>query len=278
MSTNIKSASRVLDLLELFAAVPTPLGVSEVSRRLAIPKSSAQGLLVTLVGRGYLERAASDYQLATVYRNRNWVGGVYVDLVRLSRPIMETIVAQSGETSFLAIMSESGRVQYIAKVVSSNPVRYDGDLAPARPAYCTSSGLVMLAYRDGAFVERYFLSEPLKKINSSTITDRRLLRALLKEILQKGQAEIVDGHVEGASGVAAPIFDSRGAVIGALHLAAPTTRYLRARSLMRDQVVWGAAEITRMLKGLESLGNGRRAKGVPVRDSTKKIIKNGAQK
>lgn len=259
MLVNIKSASRVLDLLELFAAVATPLGVTEVSRRLGIPKSSAQGLLAILVTRGYLERVGSDYEFAAVYRNRNWVGGVYADLVRLSRSIMETIVDRSGETAFLAIMSEGGRVQYVAKIVSPNPVRYDADLAPARPAYCTSAGLVMLAYRGKGFVNRFFSSVPLEKITPSTITDKKLLRSLLNEIFQNGHAEIVDGHVEGASGVSAPIFDSRGVVVGALHLSAPTARYLRARSQMRDHVVWGAAEITRMLKGLGAVADSNRS-------------------
>ena len=57
MSLNgVKSASRVLDLLEIFAAAPSPLGVSELARRLSIPKSSVSALLRTLLLRGYLER------------------------------------------------------------------------------------------------------------------------------------------------------------------------------------------------------------------------------
>jgi DNA-binding IclR family transcriptional regulator len=250
MQTNVKSASRVLDLLELFAAVPNPLGVSEVSRRLAIPKSSAQGLLRTLVDRGYLERIGFDYQLVAVYRNRNWVGGIYVDLARVSLPIMEKLVAENGETLFLATMNESGGVQFIAKVVSSNHVRYDADITPLRPAYCTSPGLVLLANRSQAFIEQYFSSESFKKITPSTITDKKLLRDMLKDVFRQGYAEMFDGHIKGASGNAAPIFDYRGVVIAALHFAAPTARFIGARNILREQVLWGAAEITRLLKGL----------------------------
>ena len=149
-----------------------------------------------------------------------------------------------------------------------------------RPAYCTSSGLVLLAHRDEAFVERYLSLVPLRKMASRTITDKRLLRVLLKEILQNGWAEGIDIHIEGAAGVAAPIYGCHETAIGAFHLALPTARYVRARSQMRDRVLWGAAEVTKLLKGLGSRemvggknGTGRNSKagkaaidrGVPSR-------------
>jgi len=44
----------VLDILELLAVDPREIGVSELARRLRIPKSSTHMLLSTLEGRGYL--------------------------------------------------------------------------------------------------------------------------------------------------------------------------------------------------------------------------------
>jgi DNA-binding IclR family transcriptional regulator len=56
MSDEIKSAARVLDVLELFSARCDGLTLSEVARGLELPKSSTLGLLRTLHKRGYLVR------------------------------------------------------------------------------------------------------------------------------------------------------------------------------------------------------------------------------
>lgn len=45
MNDSVKSATRVLDLLELFSVETGPLGVSEVAKKMSIPKSSARALL-----------------------------------------------------------------------------------------------------------------------------------------------------------------------------------------------------------------------------------------
>src|SRR3546814_13823691 len=60
----VKSAARVLDLLELLAAAPRPLRLAEVAPRLDIPKTSAFALLSTLVAKGHAEEQGGGYRLA----------------------------------------------------------------------------------------------------------------------------------------------------------------------------------------------------------------------
>src|SRR3954470_20537108 len=55
-SFNVKSAARVLDLLEALGSGP-PQSFAELSDRLGIPKSSLFHLLNTLAARGYVEQA-----------------------------------------------------------------------------------------------------------------------------------------------------------------------------------------------------------------------------
>lgn len=64
MNSSVKSASRVLEMLEFLSVTEKPIGVSDVARRLRLPKSSAQALLRTLLGRGYLVHAGLGYQLS----------------------------------------------------------------------------------------------------------------------------------------------------------------------------------------------------------------------
>ena len=73
----VKSASRVLDLIEILALTPRALGVTELSQRLGIPKSSTSMLLATLEARGYvMVDPARRFRLADELRG----GGDYVPI------------------------------------------------------------------------------------------------------------------------------------------------------------------------------------------------------
>jgi IclR family acetate operon transcriptional repressor len=248
MNTAVKSAVRVLDVLELLSLVPEPLGLSDLARSLDIPKSSASALLETLRSRGYVVREGAGYRLAEPLRSGGWVGGEFAHLVRISRPVLETAVAGTGETAFLGVMTPNRTVRYIDKVVSPKEVRYDGGLSHERPAYCTSVGQVLLAAQPDAAIDEYLRAVRLRKVTPATVTDRDELRAVLRVVRERGYAESRDGHVEGASGVAAPVYAPNGRAIAGITLAAPSSRFDRMYDLMVRETLRAAREVTKALR------------------------------
>ena len=248
MNEAVKSAARVLDLLELFAVSTEPIGVTELARLVSIPKSSAQALLGTLVARGYLARTGSAYELARDLKRSGWVGGSLPRLIKAAEPAMRRMADASGESAFLSLMTPSGELKYVAKAVSPNVVRYDAPLTNTRPAYCTSSGVILLAYLPPAKLDEYFARVKLERRTPNTVTDRRALMAALEKARRLGYADVCDGHVQGASGVSAPIFDGGERPVAALTLVAPTVRFAKARSALRDHVVAVAAELSRTVQ------------------------------
>jgi DNA-binding IclR family transcriptional regulator len=241
---NVKSAARVLDVLELFAAIEGTLGVTDVARKLGIPKSSAQGLLTTLAGRGYLARHESTYFLPTELRSSGWVGGLRARLISIAQPVLQKIAEESGESAFLGALAGT-EIQYLAKAVSRNEVRYDASLSQLRPVYCTSIGLAMLAHMDEPVAVGILQRAKLIKITRNTVTDRGAIDRMLERARQVGFAEVKDANILGASGVAAPIFGPRGDVIAALSIGAPTSRYAKGRRQLAEIVVSNAAAISR---------------------------------
>lgn len=226
---DVKSASRVLDLLELFSEVRGAMGVSDVSRRLAIPKSSAQGLLATLAARGYLERRGSAYVLPEGLEDGRWVGGVRSRLIRLAQPAMDRMARESGESVFLGVMTENLDIQYVAKAISAAELRYDASLEHRRAAYSTTIGLVCLAQMNEAALAAYFARVRLRPLTERTVTNEQLLRKLLQRVRRQGYAELRDTNHMGVSGVSAPVFGPGGGVVAGLNLGAPTSRFARAR-------------------------------------------------
>lgn len=246
MNDQVKSAIRVLDLLELLSAAQEPMGVTEVARRMDIPKSSAQALLLTLTGRGYLVRTEAGYVLPPEFRG-GWVGGLRTRLLGIAAPILARMSAESQESTFIGALTGEGKVQYLAKSVSPKEVRYDASLDHPRPIHCTSMGLAIMAHAPERDLERWLEPRRLTRVTARTQTDPAAIRQELAAIRKQGYAQVMDANVEGASGVSAPIFGPDGRVVGALNLGAPTWRYEeRSRALTRI-VCREAANITRIL-------------------------------
>ena len=247
MNDQVKSALRVLDLLEFFSVTSEPLGVSEVAKRMAIPKSSAQSLLQTLAGRGYLSRHGATYLLPGELRG-GWVGGPRARLVRTAGPLLQLMAEESGESAFLGMLTGGGKIQYVAKAVSAKDIRYDASLEHLRPIHCTSVGLVIMAYSPERDLARWLQPGNLTAVTRHTVTDPAEVRKLIEKARKQGFAEIRDANVEGAAGVSAPVFGAAGEVVAALNLGAPTWRYEESRERLIGIVCREAQALTNALR------------------------------
>lgn len=243
----VKSAARILDLLELLSVVPGPMRLTDVARQMDMPKSSASGLLNTLAGRGYVDASGDGYMISERYRQGDWIAGEYGLMRRAAQPLMAALSSQTGESCFLAIPAHDWHIQYIDKAVSNNPLRYDIALPMLRPAHSTSVGLVLLADQPSAALRRYLESDRVTRLTEKTVTDPELLLREVERTREAGYATVTDSSVLGVSGVAAPIRGVAGSIIGALCVIAPTPRFDLARNSIIQQVRDVAAQISAQL-------------------------------
>jgi DNA-binding IclR family transcriptional regulator len=92
----VKSAARTLDVLEAIAGGPCTL--SELSRRVNVPKSSLHGLLRTLTRRGWLQATNGGAQFRLGLRAVQ-VTTAFVDedeLVARAAPVLDRLARQPG--------------------------------------------------------------------------------------------------------------------------------------------------------------------------------------
>lgn len=252
-SPTVKSAYRVLDVLELLAGLPHGIRVNQLARALSMPKSSASALLGTLALRGYVEAAGDGYRLADGYRAGGWVGGLTGALVRIGQPIMERLVADTGESAFLGVATPSLEVRYIAKIVSANPLRYDVELESLRPAHSTSIGQVLLASLPPDALDGYFRTHDLARGSTRPAVSERTVRRAVSAARTQGYVTIADSHVLGTSGAAAPI-SAGGRVVAGLAIIAPSARFDAARARIVPCVVAAARDLGRSIGGTASDG------------------------
>lgn len=248
MNSEIKSAGRILDLLEYMAAQREAVSLAQITGDLELPKSSAHGLVQTLVSRGHLVRDnAGRYMLVEASRHGFPFRRHEEPLVVTAMPFMEKLREETGETILLATMTAHCDVRRLAKCVSSHGVRYDVNLDAAIAAYCTATGRVLLAHASRDALDHYFSRVQLLSYTRYTVTDINQIHDLLARVRRDGYAINDQEFVTGSTGVAAPVFEASGAVVAALNLGAPTTRYVERREALLLAVRSAADGISRAL-------------------------------
>src|SRR5262249_51680507 len=245
---SVKSAARVLDILELLFRSEEPMALKDIVAILALPKSSAHALMKTLQSRGYVERDADGYVLNEFLRQSpGWIGGPEAHLAAVARPVMEQLRDELDETVFLGVRAGRGDVKVIAKSVSRAQIRYDSDNPGLRPAYCTGMGRVLLAFWDKKWSDAYLMRTRLRTYTPKTVTDAGKLRAILAKVVAQGYAVLEEEYVMGGSATAAPVFGGDGTVVAALNVGTVSARYPAAKSRIIAGVVRAATTIGQRL-------------------------------
>lgn len=187
----VKSAYRALDLLEALAAGPATL--SELSRRLDIPKSSLHGLLRTLVDRGWVEASDRGTRFRLGLRALQ-VGTRFIDedaTVARVAPLLDRLAQRTGETVQQGRI-DGDKVVYLAKRDSAHPVRLVSSIGSRLPAYATALGKSLLAARGDQAV-RQLLTFPLRPLTARTVSTWESLAHDLSVTRDRGYA-VDDGE------------------------------------------------------------------------------------
>ncbi|MFC6433883.1 IclR family transcriptional regulator [Novosphingobium resinovorum] len=143
----------------------------------------------------------------------------------LVRDGMRRLAARSGETVLLAVGDQDhGMITYVDLVESSNVVRYTVSIGDRRPFYATAAGRVLLSTCSPAAVETYLKRVAPARLAPGTEIDPAVLADVVEQARAAGYAQTVDQAAEGVTGTAAVVRDAAGGVVGALVIAAPSTR------------------------------------------------------
>jgi DNA-binding IclR family transcriptional regulator len=248
-----RATDRVIDILELAAESRAGLALKDVSRRVETPKSSLLPLLRTLTARGYLEQSqAGQYRLGPRAAELGARSGDRRDLVEAARPALEELMRRTGETVFLATLTGEGTaIVYVDKVESEQIIRYSSGVGDRRPLHATASGKALLAFLPAARRAEILESLELVRYTERTLATLPDLRASLDAVRRAGVCVNIEEIVRGACGIAAPIFDHRGAARAACAIGGPTDRVRPRLRELAAAVKATAASISRRLGGAE---------------------------
>lgn len=220
----LSSVGSAIQLLKAFSEERVDLGISELSRRLGVAKSTVHRLAATLAAEGLLEqdRETEKYRLGIALFRLGALVRRRMDISSQGRPYLYELREKTKETVHLAIL-DGTEIMYVYNLESTQAIRMRSDLGVRKPAYCTAEGQAILAFQPQAVLDAVIV-QGLSPRTPQTITDPAKLIKALAVVRQRGCA-IEDEESEiGMRGISAPIRNDAGEVVAAVGLAGPVTR------------------------------------------------------
>lgn len=238
---------KIAEILNAFTLSRPELTLREIQQSTGLPQSTVQRLVTNLVAHGFLDRAEDRFRIGVRMAYWGAAAGKDLDVLGVVNPVLKDLRDITGETACFFRAEGTHRV-CVAVAETRHALRREVSVGSIAPITVGSAGRVLLAWGP-ASAERA-LAEELPQLTESTVTDRDELARLIKKTAADGYAITVGERVDGASGLAAPVFDASAELLGAVMVHGPTLRmpYERCEAWV-DVVIEHAERITRALGG-----------------------------
>lgn len=201
------------------------MSLTELAQAAGLDKGTARRILQTLIACDLvdhdprLQRYALSLGVLTlgssVDRSR--------DLREIAAPILTELSERTGATSFLFI-PHHGRAICVQRVRTAAP-GFDAawfEVGGVMPLNCGGAARVILSFSSEEAREQA-LSLPMPQRTPMTETDPDTLRKAAKRIREQGYEVAIDDFYVGMCGIGVPIFDRRGALVGAVSISSLTS-------------------------------------------------------
>jgi DNA-binding IclR family transcriptional regulator len=231
------SLERMLQVVDVIEASDRPVMPDDLMARLELTRStlyrylrilSEAGLITSFPGVGF----ALGPRIAELdYRMRN-----LDPLIIASRPVMSELVAvipgiallcRRYRDMVLCVHQERGATTLVST--------YERGLA--RPLFRGAASRIILAYLPPRVIERLHQQDKANGVSLAA------LRPELKEMRRRGWDLTESQVTRGVTGIAAPVFDSRGRILGSLSLTIPRTKIPAAEAARIAERVMFCARI-----------------------------------
>ncbi len=198
--------TKAFRILSLIADRSEGMGISEISRKLDISKSTVHGITAALEGQGALikNKASKRYTIGYALIELGRKAYSRVNLKEIARPFIEELMNTCQESVFLGIRNRDNII-IIDVVESSKDYKITSPVGTIIPLLAGAVGKVFMSEMGIKEVEIFIKDHGFTQFTENTIID---LKSFLKELsLVKELGFAVDNeeYLSGVCAVAAPI-------------------------------------------------------------------------
>ncbi len=221
--------SRIVSVLKSFDPQHLDLSVTEIARKVGIPKASAYRILMELAEGGLLERNPKTakfkigptlYTLGNLYLNTT-------DILIAAEPVVKTLNSLTSEAVSISIL-DKGYVTLIMREEARHPFRITFHIGSTIVAYASAMGKALLSQLTEAEIDNIYPTERLQPVTKKTITTKARLKQELQQIRKTGLSYTSEEAFEGVESMASVIRDVRHRAIAAMSIQVPIFRMSEA--------------------------------------------------
>lgn len=245
---SVPAIEKAMLILEELANSKKGLTVSEMTRNLALPKSSTYGLLLTLERMGYLHRneltgrymfGMKIFTLANMAMNG-------LNLRKVAAPFIRELMKKTNLTVHLAILEQNEAV-IIEKIESPFTPKVETWIGKRMGIHCTAAGKALLSDWQEDDIDR-LIHHGLPRYNDNTIVSPKRLKEELALIRTRGYSVDAEEETIGSRCIGAPVYNQTGRIVAAISVVGYKQQiYKEAFPALTLHVKETAAEISRNL-------------------------------
>lgn len=223
--SKLNSIEKAMEIILKFQEVKPSWGIRELSAELGFSPATVQRILQILKNYEFVRQdpKSRQYFIGNVYyrflENLNFAN----DLVRIGRPFLEKVAAETLECVHLSVIEKDYRI-CIDNIEPPKVLKAGMPIGNKSPLYTGASAKCLLAFSSEEFQDTYIESVKMEPLTPNTIQYTGKLFEELYSIKSQGYAISIGERTPGLASVSAPVFDHKGKILASLSIAIPEIR------------------------------------------------------
>jgi DNA-binding IclR family transcriptional regulator len=200
------SVKKAFKVLYAISDAPDGLGISDLSKRLKIGKSTIHGITIALEEMGVLVRDPVHKRYTVGYSLLELCRTAYlkIELKDLARKPMEKLMGKVGETVFLGVLN-GDHITIVDVVESQNEMKITSPPGTRLPLLAGATGRVLLSQVENEKAKEMIQRKGLVRYTSKTVMDPRQFLKEVEQARKQGYAVDDEEYMAGVRAVAAPL-------------------------------------------------------------------------
>lgn len=253
-NARVPAVDRAIQILKVFQSGEDAYGVSELSRRLDLHKSTVYDILNTLAYHGLLERdeETKKYRLGpTLFHLGNLVR-TRLNVRDVAHPFVVELADAAHETVILGAFTPDNDVVILDSAEPEFDMKISASIGSRVPHSAGVFGKIFHAAMDSDALHRLLAAKPLRPYTDQTIVNLADYQKELERVRMTGMAEEYEEYLDGVCAIGVPIVNREGQVVAALIVTGFTRRMdASTMELLRERLPAAGRHISERLGARE---------------------------
>lgn len=219
--TFVRTFARGLQIIEALGKNKPGMTVGALAEATELSRSVVKRYLLTLSETGYADTDGKSYSLTPKVLNLGLSYLYSLPFWKHAQFALEELSQTIRQSCAMSILDHFDIV-YVVRVPTYKILRASPTLGSRLPANAVSMGRVLLAEVPDLDLDRYLSTAPLYRLTNKTVIDPDALRKEIIQVRKKGYGWVQGELDESICGLAIPVKDMEGKMMGAVNVSLPS--------------------------------------------------------